>query len=208
MQLVFGAMLGTLTTLLWNAFLQPRIIGRSLAEVLAADMSLRLQSIAAEKLQREHSARTVPVRNPVPTMVFRAVVGRIAELPRGLVGDVILTYQIFERLNETSDRANALIDRLREVESTDATTAGSLNTQLAECLANYERLLDNSGTRINDLQPRLIAAARPWWSIRRIGAPPPQSVTAEDLLPKMDELRRARDDGSKKIGDSSDPHAI
>jgi hypothetical protein len=197
--LLIGAVIGTVTTLLWNAILHPRIVGRSLAELLAADISLRLQAVLAEQLQAGENPRTIPQRNPVPTVVFRAVVGRVAELPREIVGDVVLTYQIFERLNETSARTNDLVERFRLFGDVQSPERSVLDKEIALSLSNYHRLLQAAGVRMNNLQPKLIAAARPWWSIRWQGAPAAQTLKGEGLASKMADLRNARDAAADAI---------
>jgi hypothetical protein len=161
---------------------------RSLAEVLASDVSLHTQSVVAELVQLQQNPKHVPVKRPIPTDVFQSLVARVGELPREAVGHVLALYRVFERMNEISDRANTVHTRLWQLPDGDSSYS-ILKDQLAEEVALYGRFAENARDRINVVQPLLIKAAMPRWSPRFWRAPKPQSLDSKEMQLKAEAMR-------------------
>jgi hypothetical protein len=198
---IIGALAGSFATLAWEAFIRPLRESRSFAEVLAADISLHAQAVLAELLQIQANPRIVPLLRPMPTALFAAIVGRIGELPRKLVGETLALYRILERLNEISERANEIYGSLKNLPEGDPAYP-VLEAQLAESIALYGRFMENAKARINHVQPRLVKAAMPWWSPRFWTGPRPTTLKTEDmgkLIEDMDEHHAERIERIRKL---------
>lgn len=190
--LLAGAAVGSLTTLWWEGFLKPRIVGRSLAELLAADLSLQLQRLAAERSQLEQAAKHVPSPLPFPTVVYAAVISRVGELPPPIVAETIVMYGILDRLNQAAARAGGFLEQLEQAEEpSDAAVVAE--HRLKRELAQWPLLLDNALQRAKALQPKMIATARPWWSLRHRSAPPVKELDHGSVSARVAELRDAVD---------------
>lgn len=195
---VIGAVVGSIATLAWEAFIRPKRDARSLAEVLAVDISLHAQAVAAELIQIQAHPKLVPLPRPMPTALYLAIVGRVGELPRTLLGDTLALYRILERLNEISERANTLHAQLKTLPADDVTYP-ILKDQLADNVALYGRFMENAKARINHVQPRMIKVAMPWWSPRFWTGPRPTSLKAEDMAKAVEEMHKQHAERVKKL---------
>jgi hypothetical protein len=164
---IIGGLAGSALTFAWELFLKPLMAGRMLAEVIAADLSLQLQAIAANLAQVRANPRTIPHRKPVPTVVYAAIASRLGELPRDVVGETILMYRSFERLNEVAELAASIFEQMEVAEErADQTQLAVLTRRLHREVAQYHAMLEGSLARMNELQPKMVAHAMPWWSLR------------------------------------------
>jgi hypothetical protein len=203
---VIGAMTGSVATLIWDGVFKPILAARSLAEVLASDVSLHAQAVVAELVQLRQNPKRVPVMRPIPTHVFQSLVGRVGELPREAVGQVLALYRVFERMNEISDRANTVYARIRELPDCDPSYS-TLKGQLAEEVALYGRFAENARDRINVVQPLLIKAAIPRWSPRFWQAPEPQSLDSKEVQSKVKVMRAEHERRVRDLEDKQSPGA-
>lgn len=197
--ILLGAALGFFATVVAEAFVRPRLARRSLAELLANDLSVHMQSIVTELAQRTMNKRSVPLPRPFPSPVYSAIVSRLGELPAQLVGEVLLVYRLIERLNEIASRASAALGRMQDADAIDRAVPAHLEEEVASNLASYDRFLRNTGERMNALQPKLIAVASPWWSPRFRKANPPQSIDAEALTRRVAEMKAEQDRSAAQI---------
>lgn len=183
---VAGAAIGSAATLAWESFARPRIVGRSLAELLLNDLSLHLQAVTMELAQRTERPQTVPLSRPMQTQVYSSVIGRVAELPMPLVGGVVATYRVIERLNDIAAMAQDAFKRYRE----HIGTPGEADDEhdLARALALYESFLRDAIRRISLVQPQLHAAAFPRWSLRRRHAPGLTTTDGEPFAARIRDL--------------------
>ena len=180
---VASAAIGSLATLAWEAFLAPRIAARSLAELLAADMSFHMQTLLTEVVQRRDYPKTLPYPHPSPLRVFDALGSRLGELPEGLLRQTLNVYRTLDRLGTMAARANEAHARLLATSESDPAyrfTKERLEREMASYALFSEQLL----TELNKLQVPLLALARPRWSPRFWLAPRPKVLTEEEVREK------------------------
>lgn len=188
---IVAAIAGSAVTLAWEGFLKPKLAGRMLAEMIAADLSQHLQSLEATRLQLRANPRTVPYRWPAPTLIYTSIVSRLGELPRDVVGRTIQLYRTLERLNEVADQAANIYERLELLKAgDDAGTRAILSAQLARETAQFEILVDGALARMQEVQPMMIGHAMPRWSPRFWGSSEPESVKSKSIETLI-ERRRA-----------------
>jgi hypothetical protein len=183
---------------MWEGFIKPRLVTRGLAEVLAADISLHAQSVAAELVQLRENPKLVPVHRPIPTQVFEAVIDRIGDLPRDLLGPTLGLYRVFERMNEMAARANIAFARIKEAEQTDPALQ-VIRARLNEEVALYGRFAENAKDRINVIQPLMIKAAMPWWSVRFWGSRKVGVVDTQKMARLATEMRTEHEARIRKL---------
>jgi hypothetical protein len=197
--ILISTLIGTVSALVVEAAVKPRVTRRSVAEMFATDLSLHLQAIAAELSQVVENPKRVPLPRPMPTVLFVANVTRLGELPREVIGDLVALYRVLDRLNEIAEHASGALRRLEESEQKDERLHASREDDLASTLATYRRFLENALQRANALQPRIIAVAMPWWSPRFWGSPAPVSLRAEDMARRVSEMRATHDVDKERI---------
>lgn len=184
--ILMSAAIGSAATLAWESFAKPRIVGRSLAELLLNDLSLQLQTLSMELAQRLERPRTVPLRRPVQTQVYASVIGRVAELPMPLVGGVVATYRVIERLNDIGAIAQDALVKYRAHVGTPSEADDEHD--LARALAMYDSFIRDAMHRISLVQPQLYAAAFPRWSLRRRHAPALATMDGEAFAARLRDL--------------------
>jgi hypothetical protein len=180
-----SAAVGSIITLFWEAVLAPRVAARSLCEILSVDLSLNMQTIAAAITQSQKNPKSVPYPRPLPLGLYQGVSERIGELPRDLVGPTLHLYQVFERLNQISERASELHARLKELPDS-SNQYEALRDQLASEVALYGQFSENAIKNIRYVQPAMIKAARPFWSSRSWFADKPRALDSNELAARAD----------------------
>ena len=160
-ELVLGLFGGAGATFLWELILKPMREGRSLAEVLSAEVSLNIQLLGAAKL---HASPTkVPPDFELSTMVFDAVAAQIGGLQSQTVGEVIFLYRYFKQLNELPKTYVGFVNDLRGL-PTISDHRGLLEKELRACVEVFNSYIEKAIARANITQPMLLTAAFPWWS--------------------------------------------
>ena len=176
------ALVATAVTLLWEAWIRPAAASRSVAELVAVDLGRQANAIMTDRQRRIRDPRAIPATGPVTTQLYAAALHRFGDLPRGTVPDVVAVYRDFERLDVSAARAGALHERLAGTTAGDA-RRGVIEHQLAEELAAWDRTAAAALGVLHAVQPRLIAAAAPWWSARYWMAPRPEPMATPGPLP-------------------------
>lgn len=187
--------------LLWEVVLKPMRQGRALAEVISAEVSINLELLtAAQSLSKKLTG--VPADLRVSTTVFESVTAQIGDLPPNLVGEVVFLYRYFIDLNA---QPQAWVDGVKELRGYQP---GSPNYQATErelrrLVAIFRQCLSKAIARTELVQPLLLKAASPWWSIRGRRRSRPVSLNVEDLELRMEKAMRERD----LLLDESNPDA-
>jgi hypothetical protein len=197
--IIVSTAIGTVSALIVEAAVKPRVTRRSVAEIFATDLSLHMQAVIAELAQVADNPKRVPLPRPMPTVLFSANVARIGELPRTIIGDLVALYRILDRLNEIADRAGEALRSLEGIGSSDETTRTIREDDLAGDLALYRRYLENAVQRMNSLQPRIIKVATPWWSPRFWFTPAAQMLNSAELTRRVFEMRSSHDAAKEEI---------
>lgn len=197
--IVLGAAIGSLAAVISEAFVRPRLDRRSLAELLAVDLSVHMQAIVAELAPYEHNNRSVPLPRPFPLPMYPTIVARLGELPAEIVGDALLVYRLLDRLNEIASRAAAAFERMKGADASGEAIPDHLEEDLASNLASYVRFLRNAAERVNTLQPKLIAIASPWWSPRFRRTPRPEYLDAGELARRVGEMKLEHEQNVREI---------
>ncbi|MBK8058531.1 MAG: hypothetical protein IPK33_11910 [Gemmatimonadetes bacterium] len=190
--LLAGLFGGAGATLLWELVLRPKREQRSIAEILAAEVSLNLQILAGMIVRAD--AKRIPGDFHLSTYVFDAAIDRIGELPTDDVGDVVLFYNQLHDLNRKAALFWRSVDDLRALPA-DSPHRAIVTAELDSTIATFYGSINRTVTRANILQPRLLRAARPWWSLRR-----PTIGTTELLkVEEMQERAEASDRQREKV---------
>ena len=154
---------GAGATLLWEGILRPKRDRRNVAEVLSAELSHNLQMLAAAAVNARPDS--VPPDFALSTMVFDAVADKIGELPSGTIGEVVFVYRYFQQLNALPLAYGSSVDRLRETPE-DAKHYQQLRREVQSIIDVYNSYVDKCIDRVNIVQPMLLKAAFPVWSLR------------------------------------------
>ncbi len=182
--IAISAGVGSIATIVVDAFVRPRFVGRSLAEVLAHDTSQQLQGIVAELVNAHQSPAGMPGRRPLTLDVYPVILPRLGELPPKQIGAVSALYRVLARINELAAQANdqnAKLDSLTE----DSPAFNRLEEETARTLATYRDFLSDAERRISELQPALLATAHPFWSVRPGRRLPVKTLDVETLRNRM-----------------------
>ena len=189
--IALGLFGGAGATLLWEALLRPRLARRALAEVLAAEVSINLQLLAAAASLA--NPKKIPPDFSTSTKVFESIVERIGELSPRLVAEVVFLYRYFFELNEHPRVYVECIKELRSYESASANYAACERELLAQ-VAVFNQYVQKATTRINLVQPLLLKAAFPWWSFpRRWQRPAEAQLSLPELQQKIVRSLRERE---------------
>ncbi len=188
--LVGGLFGGAGATILWEVFLRPVVVGRSVAEVLSAEISLNLELLAA--VQSLGQKRTgIPADLSLSTVAFDSLTDRIGDLPPNLIGEVVFLYKYFHELNSMP---KAWIDGVKELRGYGATSANYKSTEreLRQLIGVFRQYVQKSVDRTNLVQPTLLKAAAPWWSIRGRRRRQPLALDVGALERRMDSAMQER----------------
>lgn len=183
---VVGALVGSISTLLWEAFIKPKQEERSLAEMLAAELSLNLQILGGEIAQFRQNPRTVPMRSPMQVQIYEATLSRLGQVPLPLINKVVHTYRLLYRINWSAERANLVIEALGQLPDEDPEPT-FLRTRLEDEIAIYSRFSEEAARKLNELLPNLYKHASPWWSPRFWRAPEPKTLDFRDMKGRVEE---------------------
>lgn len=193
---VSGLFGGIGATLLWEAFLRPVRERRNVAEVLSAEVSLNLQLLAGTHIHTRPNK--VPTDFELSTSIFDSVVSRIGELPPDVVGDVILLYKYFRRLNSIPKTYEQYVDDLRAT-SDNAPHLELMQSEIQQCIEVFNGHVVKAIDRTNLVQPQLLSVAFPWWSIRRWTRKPSRDLDLTDVAEKARESQRNRKELARQI---------
>lgn len=183
---VIGGLLGiaggVMTVLVWEVFLRPVREGRTLAEVLSAEVSFNLQYLAAATLKADR--KSIGGDFATSTLVFESAVGQVGLLPVQLVHEVVFLYKYFAELN---GYPRAYADALRDYRSYEAGSENraAAERELQQLIAVFQQTLTKATKRIELVQPLLVKAARPWWSIRAWRSAEPKLLDVEELKTRV-----------------------
>jgi hypothetical protein len=157
---VFG---GSGAVLLWELALRPWVQGRAVAEVLSAEVSQNLEYLTAASMLA--MPKSIPGDFSLGTAVFASLTDRIGDLPPDLVGEVVFLYRYFEELNRMP---SGFSESLRELRSHEVGSANhqACERELGAVVAVFNQTVLKAINRIQLVQPLLLKAAAPWWSLR------------------------------------------
>ena len=181
---------GAGATLLWEVFVRPVITGRSVAEVLAAEVSMNLELLAEfQALSQKRSG--IPADLELSTIIFENLVDRIGDLRPDLVGEIVFLYKYFDQINETP---KAWVDGVEELRGyqPDSENYWKAEHELRQMIAVFKQSVEKAITRINLVQPKLLESASPWWSLRGRRGPRPSALTVGDLEQRLQRAMRDR----------------
>lgn len=187
--LLAGLFGGIGATFVWEAFLRPVRERRNVAEVLSAEVSLNLQMLAGAHVHARPDK--VPPDFELSTAVFDSVVARIGELPPDRVGEVILLYKFFRRLNAIPRTYEQYVDGLRATPD-NAPHLALIRSEIQQCIEVFNGHVVKAMDRCNVVQPELLRVAFPWWSLRRWTRKPSQDLELSAVVDKAREAQQHR----------------
>jgi hypothetical protein len=190
-QILLGLFGGAGATLLWEVLLKPLRERRSVAEVLAAEISLNLQLLGAVKLYARPDK--VPPDSELSTMAFDAIAEKVGELPPQTVAEVIFVYRYFKQLSSLPKYYSQFITDLRSTPS-DAPHRATIEQEIRGCVAVFNSHVEKAIVRINITQPLLLKVAFPWWSPRKFQREPSRDLDLRELAERIraSEAERAK----------------
>jgi hypothetical protein len=191
--MIAGLFGGTGAVLVWEVVIRPVVQGRAVAEVLSAEVSFNLEYLAAARVVARPNS--VPMDFSLSTSVCDSVADRIGDLPPNLVGEVVFLYRYFTELNKLPLGYGETLREFRSYEP------GSPNHQAAQrelgaLIAVFNQNVQKAIARIELVQPLLLAAASPWWSIRGRRRRKPITLDVDALRQRMERSMRDRQSGS------------
>ncbi len=189
--ILLGLFGGAGATLLWELVLKPMRERRNVAAVLSAEVSLNLELLSAAKLLARPD--NVPSDFELPIMVFEAMAERIGELPSQTVREVIFLYRYFKQLSELPKIYVRSVDTLRAVPA-DSPHRKAMESEIRSCVEVFNSLVAKAIHRVNLTQPMLLAAAFPWWSLRKYRRAPSQELDLREMAERVrvSQAERAR----------------
>jgi hypothetical protein len=200
---LFAGLFGGIgATFLWEAFLRPVRERRNVAEVLSAEISLNLQLLAGAHVHAKSDK--VPTDFELSTSVFDSVVARVGELPPDIIGDVILLYRFFRRLNSIPKTYEQYVDDLRRT-STDAPYIDLMHSEVQQCIEVFNGHVVKAIERVNRVQPQLLGVAFPWWSVRRWTRKPSQDLDLNMVADSARDAQRQRKELAQAIASRTRP---
>jgi hypothetical protein len=157
---VQGLFGGAGATLLWEGVIKPAKDRRSLAHVLAEEVSHNIQYAASARSFILHDPKRIPGDFSLSTMVFSSVADRLGELPE-LVNEIVLLYRRTEELNRLPETWAEALREYRLAREGGSSQTGVLETELASMLGVYESGLTKYINQANLVLPKLRRAAIP-----------------------------------------------
>jgi hypothetical protein len=181
-QILLGLFGGAGATLLWELLLKPLRERRSVAEVLAAEVSLNLQLLAAAKLHARPDK--VPPDFELSTMAFDAIAEKMGELPPQTVAEVLFVYRYFKQLSSLPKSYSQFVSDLRAT-PVEAPYRATVEQELRACVAVFNSYVEKAIIRVNITQPLLLNVAFPWWSPRRYHREPSRELDFRELAERV-----------------------
>lgn len=185
---IFAGLFGGIgAVLVWELFVRPLVQGRAIAEVLSAEVSFNLEYLTAAGLVAK--SNSIPMDFSLSTTVFDSVIDHVGDLPPNLVGEVVFLYRYFTELNK---QPTGYAEALREYRGQQAAgRAGSPHQQAAErelagIIAVFNQTIQKATARIQLVQPLLLKAAAPWWSVRGRRRREPIALDVDGLKHRME----------------------
>jgi len=165
--------------------------GRSVAEVLSAEVSLNIQMLGAAKLHARPDK--VPPDFELSTMVFDAVAAQIGGLKSQTVSEVIFLYRYFKQLNELPATYIGFVNDLRAAGSASPHRE-TIERELRTCVEIFNSYIEKAITRANIAQPMLLSGAFPWWSLRTYRRPKSKELELGELAGRviLSQVERAK----------------
>jgi hypothetical protein len=165
--------------------------GRSVAEVLSAEVSLNIQMLGAAKLHARPDK--IPPDFELSTMVFDAVAAQIGGLKSQTVSEVIFLYRYFKQLNELPATYIGFVNDLRAAGSASPHRE-TIERELRTCVEIFNSYIEKAITRANIAQPMLLSGAFPWWSLRTYRRPKSKELELGELAGRViiSQAERAR----------------
>jgi len=188
-EVLLGLFGGIGAVVIWEIFIRPIREGRDLAEVLAAEVSFNLEYLVAATLRAKGTG--IGVDFSVSTAVFDSTVDKIGALPPQLVGEVVFLYRYFAELNQLPKTYAELLTQYRSYDLGTENKRAS-ERELQGAIQVFGQNLDKAIKRIQLVQPRLLEAARPWWSWRAWRSPKPVALDVDALQARMEQAARER----------------
>jgi hypothetical protein len=195
---------GAGATLLWEALLQPTLARRALAEVLAAEVSVNLQLLGAAASLA--SSKKLPPDFSSSTQVFESLVARVGELPPRLVAEIVFLYRYFFELNE---HPKAYVECVRELRGYEPGSPNykACERELLSQVAVFNQYVTKATARIALIQPLLLKAAFPWWSLpRKWRRPVEMELNLSELQQNIVRSQRERDELAREVAQRSEAH--
>jgi hypothetical protein len=190
LEFILGILGGASATLLWEVFLQPFFGRRAIAEVLAAEVSMNLQSLAAAETMATNDQLAADFS--LSTKVFESVIDRVGYLTPRLVAETVFLYRYFFDLNDYPKAYVATIKELRGYAHGSPNYLACERELLAEIkVFNYS--VGKAIKRIELVQPLLLKEAFPWWTPRRRTRPVEKALDVAELRQTIARSRRERD---------------
>jgi hypothetical protein len=163
LQGLFG---GAGVTFLWEVFLRPSRARRSVARVLAEEVSIGLEHCAAQRLQLELTPTTLPADFQISANAFDALANQLGELPASTVGGVVLFYHQAKVMNGLPIGYGAVHNRWQALATAgDTPERKALKEELERYLLVYKMGLEKMVERANELLPQLRRLSVPMWRV-------------------------------------------
>lgn len=191
--IIAGLFGGTGAVLIWELAIRPVVHGRAVAEVLSAEVSFNLEYLAA--FREIAKPNSIPMDFSLSTSVRNSVAERIGDLPPNLVGEVVFLYRYFTELNQLPIKYGETLREFKNYEP-GSPNHHAAQRELAALVAVFNQYVQKAIARIELVQPLLLAAASPWWSIRGRRRRRPIMLDVEALRQRMERSMRDRQSGS------------
>lgn len=193
---ILGVLGGATATLLWEVVLRPIFARRAIAEVLAAEISINLQLLAAAESLA--NPKKIPPDLSLSTKVFESITDQVGNLTPRLVAEVVFLYRYFFDLNEHPKAYTACIIELRGYEP-GSSNYSACEKELLTQVKVFNHSVVKAINRVNLTQPLLLKAAFPWWSIRRWRRPTEAQINITELQEQIAKSKRERDSLAEEV---------
>jgi hypothetical protein len=187
-KILISAVAASIGTIVLDAYVRPRINGRSLALLLVNDISRQMQVVVGELGSWADDPAKVPLPRPFLLHVYFASVPKLSDLPAKLIGPVSAFYAMLERANEVAAAANGYRNAM--MDAPDNEHLEEAEQQLVRYLASYHEIISVADQRMNVLQPLLYDVAFPSWA-SGWEDPAPRVLDGDALVEKGRALNRA-----------------
>lgn len=178
LQGLFG---GAGATLLWEGILKPHRDRRSLAHVLAVEISHNLQYAVGQRLYLNENPKGLPGDFRLSNLVFQSVADRVGDL-QDLAGDVVLICRQVDELNALPEGFTRALDQYLAARGTDQRREVEARAQLDSILSVYRTGLETLIGRLNAVLPQLRRRSIAWYR--------PDQRLAKPKLLKVDDVRK------------------
>jgi len=196
-EILLGLFGGAGATLIWEVALKPRRESRSVAEVLAAEVSINIQMLGAAQVRA--SAKGVPPDFDLSTMVFDAVAAQVGLLPPKVVNETIVLYRFFKQLNGFPPVYVRYLDEHREAKCSDSPYAAEIERELTSVIDVFNSSVVRAIEGANKTQPMLLKCAFPWWSVRKYLRSPSRHADLEEIAQDLAAGKAEREHLASKL---------